>query len=121
EPPGVRGRGRDALQLVEPAMLLGRATGNELGGKELTEGRVLLAPAELGELVHRLGFFALPRIGATPQAATGVSTMDDEVTHALRVANCVRHCDRRALGDAEQRETIDPGGLDHRFEVADPL
>ena len=39
EAPGVRGRGRDALELVEPVMLLGRSAGNELRREELSERR----------------------------------------------------------------------------------
>src|SRR3954464_10796162 len=51
----------NALELVEPRMLLGRAVGNELRGEELAERRILAAPAELDQLAHGFGKLPLAR------------------------------------------------------------
>src|SRR5438046_5183385 len=120
EAPGIHGRGRNALQLVEPAMLLGSAAGNELRGEELPKSRILLAPAQLCQLAHHLGFFALALAGTPVQAPAGVSAVEDELTYALRMAHRISHCDRRALRVPEQREAIDAGVLDDRFQVPVP-
>src|SRR5436305_11373601 len=72
EPPGIDRRRRKPLELVEPLMLLRRSIGNELRGEELSERRILLAPAELGELDHHVGLFT-GFCGARPfEPTTGV-------------------------------------------------
>ena len=50
EPPGVLGRGRAPLQLVERVRLLAGAVGQELGGEHLAERRVVAAPADPSQL-----------------------------------------------------------------------
>jgi hypothetical protein len=40
--------------------------------------------------------------------------------HALGVADGRRKRDSAALGDAEQREAVEPRGVDHSLEVRDP-
>jgi hypothetical protein len=40
--------------------------------------------------------------------------------HALGVADGVSKGDRAALGNAEEREAVEPCGVDHRLEVREP-
>ncbi len=42
------------------------------------------------------------------------------MTDALGVADRVRDGDGPALRDAEEGKTIEPGGVDHRLEIAHP-
>ena len=104
----VRRRGRDALQLVEPAVLLGGAVGDELRGEELAERRVLLAPAELGQLASSSRPpRAAPASRVAHQPSARVAAVQDQVAHPLGVAHRVGDRDRRALRDAEQREALE--------------
>ena len=52
-------RGRDALQIIEPLVLLARPVRNELRREDLPERRVVAPPAEANELDKGLGFLAL--------------------------------------------------------------
>ena len=56
---------------------------------------------------------------AQPPAAR-VAAVEDEIGDPLRVPRGVRHRDRRALRDAEQRKALQAGGVDDRLQIADP-
>jgi len=88
--------------------------------KNWQKGRVLLAPAELGQLDQHLGFFALRRRRVALQATAREAAVQDQVADALGVTHGVGDRDRCALRDAEQRKALEPGGIDHRLEVGDP-
>src|SRR5712692_6570075 len=78
----VFGRTRDSLKIVEPSHLLHRAVGNELGGKVLTNGRVVTAPAMLDQGNHRLTLFdCLCRSPLAPSSR--IPPIHDELRHSL--------------------------------------
>ncbi|MNR13798.1 hypothetical protein D3C85_1302260 [compost metagenome] len=101
-------------------MLLRRAARDELRGEELAEGRVLLPPAQFRQPRHQLGFLAHLGTQVALEAPPGVATVQHEVAHPLGMRHGVRHGDRRALGNAQQREMIDAGGVHDGFEITQP-
>src|SRR5580700_7518875 len=56
---GVLRRGRGALQIVEPLVLLARPARDELRREDLTERRIVAAPTEADELYQGLRFLTL--------------------------------------------------------------
>ena len=93
------------------------AVRNELRCEHLSECRILLTPAEAHQGEHRLAGFLL-RLG--PGAflpADGIASEKNQMRNALRMSDRVGDRNRAALRYAEQRETVDAGGVDHRFEV----
>src|SRR5579885_3091764 len=54
-------------------------------------------------------------------AALRISAKQNELRHAFRMAHHVIDSDSGALRDAEDGETIEPGGFGHGFEVADEV
>ena len=66
--------------------------------------------------------FVSPRaahcVAAQPSAR--VAAVEDEPVDAFGMANGVGDGHRGALGDAEQREPVEPGGVDHGLEVRHP-
>jgi len=105
-------------QFVEPIGLLLGPTGDEQGGKELAESRVLLAPADAHQRQHG-GILLLLGCGAGALVPTQrVAAVEDEVGHPLGVAHRVGDGDRTPLGDPEQREPRDPRGVDYRLQIA---
>src|SRR5215813_7625858 len=71
--------GADSLQLVEPVGLLLGAVGDEMRGEELTEGRVLVAPAQTHQRYHCRVRLLLRGGTRTPVPAEGHATIEDEV------------------------------------------
>ena len=101
-------------------MLLRGSVGNELRREKLSERRILLAPPELGELDHHVGFRAHLRGTRPLEPAPRVTAVQDQMTHAFRMADRVCDCNGRPLRNAEQRKAPAAACLDHRFEIAHP-
>src|SRR6267143_1937091 len=73
-------RAGDSLKVVEPSHLFHRAVGNELGGKVLTNGRVVTAPAMFDQGYGRLTFFdCLCRSPFAPSSR--ISSINNELAH----------------------------------------
>src|SRR6185437_5322535 len=96
------------------------ALGDEQASEDLTEGVVVLSPAQADELQQKLALFALA-IGEVPVRLTpGVAAVQDEAAHALGMAKRVRDRDGAALRDAEQGEAVQLQVVDDGLEIADP-
>jgi hypothetical protein len=112
--------GGHPLQLVEGVEELGRPLGQELRCEYLAEGAVVGTPAELDQLAQQHRFVDLPLSAAAHQPPAREPSVQDEVAHALRVADGVCDGRGRTLGEAEQRKALELHGVDHRLEVAHP-
>lgn len=97
-----------------------RATGNELRGKELPEGRIVLPPAEFRELDERLGLVADRVAGLPLQLATCITAIQDQPRDALGMGDRISHGNRRPLRYTEQHETLGAARIDHSVEVVQP-
>ena len=114
---GILGRGRDALQLVEPVGLLLGAIGNELRGEELAERRIFLPPAETHQGEHRVGGLLLGLRSCPLVQTHGIAAEQDQARHPLGMPDRITDGDGAALADAEQDEAVEAGGVDHGFEI----
>src|SRR6266545_5149322 len=74
-------RGRQALEVVEPAQLLGGALGDERGAEHLPERHVGLAPAYLRQLDVEFCLFPLLRVAL--EFAAGVAAVENQVADPL--------------------------------------
>jgi hypothetical protein len=50
----------------------------------------------------------------------GIGAVERHMGHALGVADGIGKRDRTALGNAEQREAVEPRGVDDRLQIRDP-
>ncbi len=103
----VLGRGRDALQIVEPVgLFLGAAAGNELRGEQLAERGILLPPARAasGSASRRRHVLVGLRSRPLPPAH-GVTAEQHQARHALGMPDRIGRPIRRSpLRDADQDE-----------------
>ena len=58
-------------------------------------------------------------MGGDTQRAASERAQKDQPAHPLRVARRVGDRDCAALRDAEQRELVELGGVDHRLQIGD--
>jgi hypothetical protein len=110
----VHGR-RAPLQLVERLDLLLRRVRQQPAREDLAERCVVLPPADARERDAR-GVLLAPRRPA-PQPAAHVGAAEDDLLDALGVTARILDGDGPALREREQRELIQAGGVDHRFQV----
>ena len=111
-------RGRDPLQLVEPALLLLGRGRDEHRGEHAAERRVRTRPADLDHLVERVLDLGLLR--RLVPGRVGVAVVEQQPGDPLGVLRRVPDGDRSALGHGHEREPRVPGVLDDRLEVGDP-
>ena len=115
---GIVRRRRDPLQIIEPLHLLGRAAWQEQRREELSERRILLAPA----LSHqRQECLRLLDLGARspPAPSAREAAVENQPTDALRDCAPHRRLNRAALRHCEQRKALQAVRLDDAFEIAD--
>ena len=88
-PGGHLPRYRHALQLVEPVGLLLGPPGDHLGGKELAEGRVLLAPTDAHQGQHGGILILLGRAAGALVPAHRVAAVENQMRHPFGMAHRV--------------------------------
>ena len=119
---GVVRRGRAPLQLVELLPLLTGAVGEELRREHLAERRVVASPPDPGDLEVERGL-----AGAAPRWSPGRA---GPARRRRRGPGCVTRSGCRAAKATataapcetpEQREAVEPDGVDDELEVVDPV
>src|SRR5215471_16393454 len=112
---------RAPLKLVETAPLLLGGLRQEAGYEDLPVHRVRTAPAQPDDL--NVGFGEVKLVGGAGALAPalGVGTEQHQVTDAFGVAHRVRDGDGPALRYAEQREPVEPSGVDDGLQVVHPV
>ena len=100
-------------------MLLGCPSGHERLAEDVSECRVGVSPADADKREQCLGLLAFTGGEIAFQPPAGVRAVEDQLGNAFRVENGISEGNRTALGDAEQREAVEPSGVDHGLEVED--
>ena len=111
------GEARNPLQFIEPVGLLLGAARNELRCEHLSECRVFLTPAKAHQGEHRFAGFLLRLGPGALLPADGITSEKNQMRNAFGMPDGVSDRNRAALRYAEQRETIDARGIDHRFKI----
>ena len=117
---GVLRRGRCALQIIEPLVLVARPVRDKLRREDLTECWIVASPTEADELYQGLRFLSLRLRDVPPQCALGVSTKKHQAGNLFRVPRGICYGDCAALRHAEKRELLEALRLDDGLEVIDP-
>src|SRR5712664_407735 len=90
-----RGAG-DSLKVIEPSHLLWCAVRNERGGEVLANSWVIVAPTMFYQGHQGVALFdRLCRSPLTPPPC--ISPIHDELSHSLRMADCVFDCNSSTL------------------------
>ena len=115
-------RGRDLLQIVEPASLLGIRIRDEQRGEELAEHRAFLPPPLKNQRGQGLSTRYVCRVLMAPPLC--VSAIKNKVTDTLRIACRILDSDGAAPARRQEWKTIKPSRVDDageigRFVIAD--
>lgn len=98
--------------------MLRLAVGNEHRREHLTKRRIAATPSEFDELEHRVGFIDVPWRWIAFHPATREGAVKDEVAYALGMTRGIGDRQTASLTAAKKNEMLEPGGVHHRFEVA---
>ena len=105
ERPGRRVASRGApQQILIPGHLFRRAVREKQRAEHLAERRIRRRPAR----ADRGDDGVLNVVLAADSPSARIPAVQDEIRYTVRVPRCVRDGDRRSLGDAEQREPLQP-------------
>src|SRR6266404_972461 len=110
-------RSRLALQNVEPLHLLRSAAGKKSRSIDHPKFRTLLTPPLAHEGEYCISLFDLA-LRATLAPSPGIAAVENEPGHSLGVKNRIGDGDGAALGNPEQRESLEAGRVHYRFEIA---
>ena len=77
-----------------------------------------LRPNRAHQSRHRIALFFFLR--RAPLSTKCKAAVKHKVGYPLRVPHGVADSNGAALRDSDQRETLNPSGIDHRFQVANP-
>src|SRR5271170_363625 len=115
---GIFWRGRKPLHFGEPAILLRFALRNKQSRINLAECGILVAPAELDEFEHGVGFVdgLGRRIALEPSSRE--RAVEDQMADAIRVARRVGDRQPSPLTASKKDKLLQSGGLDDRFQIA---
>ena len=99
----------------------GVPSGRNWEAKTREEAGVLVAPPHPGQIQVEGRLVALGLVAGPDLPSPGVGPGEDQPADPLGAARGVGHRHRTALRDPEQREPVEPDGLDHGFQVVDPV
>ncbi len=103
-------------QILVPVHLLWCAARDKEHAEHPAERRIRRRPARADRGEERVFLGVL----AAESSPARIPAVENEVGDAVRMSHRVRDGDRGALGDAEQRESLQAHRIDDRFQITDP-